>query len=110
MKYLNFFLICRNLSSTLYDPFSQGTSSNADPSSMGECHVSVTNASDGELPPWPQAYTNSSGHPSTLMPSGLLPQFQVHFFILHTLYFIVQYCQIRFAKSRCDDLIRYLAY
>ncbi|XP_020410352.1 agamous-like MADS-box protein AGL104 isoform X3 [Prunus persica] len=66
----------RNLSSTLYDPFSQGTSSNADPSSMGECHVSVTNASDGELPPWPQAYTNSSGHPSTLMPSGLLPQFQ----------------------------------
>ncbi|XP_021810376.1 agamous-like MADS-box protein AGL104 isoform X2 [Prunus avium] len=66
----------RNLSSTLYDPFSQGTSSNADPSSMGECHVSVTNASDGELPPWSQAYTNSSGHPSTLMPSGLLPQFQ----------------------------------
>ncbi|PQM41476.1 agamous-like MADS-box protein AGL104 isoform X2 [Prunus yedoensis var. nudiflora] len=66
----------RNLSSTLYDPFSQGTSSNADPSSMGECHVSVTNASDGELPPWPQAYTNSSGHPSTLMSSGLLPQFQ----------------------------------
>ncbi|BFG19229.1 hypothetical protein CerSpe_055030 [Prunus speciosa] len=66
----------RNLSSTLYDPFSQGTSSNADPSSMGECHVSVTNASDGELPPWPQAYTNSSGHPATLMSSGLLPQFQ----------------------------------
>ncbi|VVA13752.1 PREDICTED: agamous MADS-box [Prunus dulcis] len=68
----------RNLSSTLYDPFSQGTSSNADPSSMGECHVSVTNASDGELPTWPQAYSNSSGHPSTLMPSGLLPQFQQH--------------------------------
>lgn len=68
----------RNLSSTLYDPFSQGTSSNGggDPSSMGECHVSVTNGSDGELPPWPQPYT-SSGHHSTLMQPSLMPQYQV---------------------------------
>ncbi|KAK9903011.1 hypothetical protein M0R45_001353 [Rubus argutus] len=67
----------RNLSSTLYDPFSQGTSSNGggDPSSMGECHVSVTNGSDGELPPWPQPYT-SSGHHSTLMQPSLMPQYQ----------------------------------
>ncbi|XP_024168728.1 agamous-like MADS-box protein AGL104 isoform X1 [Rosa chinensis] len=67
----------RNLSSSLYDPFSQGTSSNggADPSSMGECHVSVTNGSDGELPPWPQPYT-SSGHHSTLMQPSLMPQYQ----------------------------------
>ncbi|KAL6184809.1 hypothetical protein ACLB2K_046209 [Fragaria x ananassa] len=67
----------RNLSSSLYDPFSQGTSSNggADPSSMGECHVSVTNGSDGELPPWPQPYT-SSGHHSNLMQPSLMPQYQ----------------------------------
>nr|XP_011465524.1 PREDICTED: MADS-box transcription factor 5 isoform X3 [Fragaria vesca subsp. vesca] len=67
----------RNLSSSLYDPFSQGTSSNggADPSSMGECHVSVTNGSDGELPTWPQPYT-SSGHHSNLMQPSLMPQYQ----------------------------------
>ncbi|XP_050377456.1 agamous-like MADS-box protein AGL104 [Argentina anserina] len=66
----------RNLSSSLYDPFSHGTSSNggADLSSMGECHVSVTNGSDGELP-WPQPYT-SSGHHSTLMQPSLMPQYQ----------------------------------
>ncbi|RXH75843.1 hypothetical protein DVH24_042630 [Malus domestica] len=66
----------RNLSSTLYDPFSQGQSSNADPSTMGQCHVSVTNDSDGELPLWHQAYTTSSGHHSTLIPPTLLPQYQ----------------------------------
>ncbi|KAM1670345.1 hypothetical protein ACFX14_044020 [Malus domestica] len=65
-----------NLSSTLYDPFSQGPSSNADPSTMAQCHVSVTNASDGELSSWPQAYTTSSGHPSTLISPTLLPQYQ----------------------------------
>ncbi|CAN6587213.1 unnamed protein product [Malus baccata var. baccata] len=66
----------RNLSSTLYDPFSQGQSSNADPSTMGQCHVSVTNDSDGELPLWHQAYTTSSGHHSSLIPPTLLPQYQ----------------------------------
>ena len=66
----------RNLSSTLYDPFSQGQSSNADPSTMGQCHVSVTNDSDGELPLWHQAYTTSSGHHSTLIPPTLLPHYQ----------------------------------
>ncbi|KAB2629007.1 MADS-box transcription factor ANR1-like [Pyrus ussuriensis x Pyrus communis] len=66
----------RNLSSTLYDPFSQGPSSNADPSTIAQCHVSVANASDGELSSWPQTYTTSSGHPSTLISPTLLPQYQ----------------------------------
>lgn len=43
------------MSSTVYGSFSQGTSSNADPRGMGECHVS--NPSDGTLQPWPQGYT-----------------------------------------------------
>ncbi|XP_019438551.1 PREDICTED: agamous-like MADS-box protein AGL104 isoform X1 [Lupinus angustifolius] len=41
----------RDLSSTVYDPFSQGTSSHAEARSNGECHV--TNPSDA----WPQGYT-----------------------------------------------------
>ncbi|XP_047147144.1 agamous-like MADS-box protein AGL104 [Vigna umbellata] len=46
----------RDLSSTVYGSFSQGTSSNvADPRGIGECHVS--NPSDGTLQPWPQCYT-----------------------------------------------------
>ncbi|KAF7829904.1 agamous-like MADS-box protein AGL104 [Senna tora] len=45
----------RDLSSTVYDPFSQGTSSNADPRSIGECHVG--NPTDGNLQAWPQGYT-----------------------------------------------------
>ncbi|KAI4337732.1 hypothetical protein L6164_016111 [Bauhinia variegata] len=44
----------RDLSSAVYDPFSQGTSSNGDPRSMGECHV--TNPTDGNLQAWPQGY------------------------------------------------------
>ena len=43
------------MQSTVYDPFSQGTSSHADARSIGECHV--TNPSDGNLPSWPQGYT-----------------------------------------------------
>ncbi|XP_029128442.1 agamous-like MADS-box protein AGL104 isoform X1 [Cajanus cajan] len=45
----------RDLSSTVYGSFSQGTSSNVDPRGMGECHVS--NGSDGNLQAWPQGYT-----------------------------------------------------
>ncbi|KAL2317732.1 hypothetical protein Fmac_031608 [Flemingia macrophylla] len=45
----------RDLSSTVYGSFSQGTNSNADPRGMGECHVS--NPSDGNLQAWPQGYT-----------------------------------------------------
>ncbi|KAM3736183.1 hypothetical protein ACB098_10G143100 [Castanea mollissima] len=45
----------RELSSTVYDPFSQGTSSNTDPRSMG------TNPSEGNFTSWSQAY-NSTGH------------------------------------------------
>ncbi|KAF1865278.1 hypothetical protein Lal_00004652 [Lupinus albus] len=42
----------RDLSSNVYDPFSQGTSSHAEARSNGECHV-TNNPSDG----WPQGYT-----------------------------------------------------
>ncbi|KAG4970002.1 hypothetical protein JHK82_035697 [Glycine max] len=45
----------RDLSSTVYGSFSQGTSSNANPRIMGECHVS--NPSDGNLQAWPLGYT-----------------------------------------------------
>ncbi|XP_027368377.1 agamous-like MADS-box protein AGL104 [Abrus precatorius] len=45
----------RDLSSTVYGSFSQGTSSNVDPRGMGECHV--TNPSDANLQAWPQGYT-----------------------------------------------------
>ncbi|BBG95716.1 AGAMOUS-like 104 [Prunus dulcis] len=44
----------RNLSSTLYDPFSQGTSSNADPSSMGECHHTMVGSNMSEIMPHEQ--------------------------------------------------------
>lgn len=51
LKSILILIIIRDLSSTVYDPFSQGTSSHADARSIGECHV--TNPSDE----WPQGYT-----------------------------------------------------
>ncbi|KAG6707276.1 hypothetical protein I3842_06G022700 [Carya illinoinensis] len=47
--------LMRELSSTVYDPFSQGTNLNTDPRSM----------SDGNLTTWPQGY-NSIGHHSAI--------------------------------------------
>lgn len=47
--------MCRDLSSTVYGSFSQGTSSNVDPRGIGECHVANTN--DSNLQTWPQGYT-----------------------------------------------------
>ncbi|GMN45277.1 hypothetical protein TIFTF001_014451 [Ficus carica] len=67
----------RELASTVYDPFSQGTSSNVDPNSMGgECHV--PNASDGDhLQAWPQPYPpTSTGQLPSLLPPTLYPQIQ----------------------------------
>jgi len=46
----------RDLSSTVYGSFSQGTSSNVvDPRGIGECHV--PNPNDGNIQTWPQGYT-----------------------------------------------------
>ncbi|CAK8537444.1 unnamed protein product [Lathyrus sativus] len=45
----------RDLSSTMYGSFSQGTSSNVDSRGIGECHVANTN--DANLQTWPQGYT-----------------------------------------------------
>ncbi|XP_058744574.1 agamous-like MADS-box protein AGL104 [Vicia villosa] len=45
----------RDLSSTVYGSFSQGTSSNVDPRAIGECHVA--NPNDANLQAWPQGYT-----------------------------------------------------
>lgn len=44
----------------LYGSFSQGTSSNADPRGIGECHVS--NPNDANLQSWPQGYTLYNPH------------------------------------------------
>ncbi|KAJ4839932.1 hypothetical protein Tsubulata_008570 [Turnera subulata] len=56
----------RDLSSTLYDPMLQGSNSNAEASSIGECHM-TTNPNDGSFPTWPSPYT-STGLQSTSMP------------------------------------------
>ncbi|KAF5442434.1 hypothetical protein F2P56_035091 [Juglans regia] len=61
--------LMRELSSTVYDPFSQGTSSNTDPRSM---------STDGNLTAWPQAY-NSTGHHSAttnILPPTSFPPIQ----------------------------------
>jgi len=65
----------RELSSTVYDPFPQGTSSNADPRSM----------SDGSLSAWSQGY-NSTGHHSTACHRLYSPKSR--FFILFYFYFL----------------------
>jgi hypothetical protein len=47
--------VFRDLTSTVYGSFSQGTSSNVDQRAIGECHVA--NPNDGNLQAWPQGYT-----------------------------------------------------
>lgn len=70
----------------MYDPFSQGTSSNTDPRSMG------TNPSEGNFTSWSQAY-NSTGHQhqqqhhhhsTALLSPTLFPHIQV-FLLVHTI-------------------------
>ncbi|POO04055.1 MADS-box transcription factor [Trema orientale] len=74
--------VFRDLASSVYDPFSQGTSSNADPSSMqGECHVPINAGGDhGDhlQAAWShQAYNpTSTGHLPSLMPSNMYSQIQ----------------------------------
>ncbi|KAH9756718.1 Agamous-like MADS-box protein AGL104 [Citrus sinensis] len=65
----------RDLSTTMYDPLLQGTSSNAGPHSIGECHV--TNPSGENFATWPQAYVSAGLHSAPLSPS-LYPQIQQH--------------------------------
>ncbi|GMY17235.1 agamous-like MADS-box protein AGL104 isoform X2 [Fagus crenata] len=62
----------RELSSTVYDPFSHGTSSNTDPRSIG------TNPSEGNFTTWPQAYTSTGHqhHSTTLLSPNLFPHIQ----------------------------------
>lgn len=65
-------------SSSVYDPFSQGNSSSADPN-MGDHHChNVSSVCDGDLQHWaPQPYTpNTTAHLASLMPSTLYPQIQ----------------------------------
>ncbi|KAB1205451.1 Agamous-like MADS-box protein AGL15 [Morella rubra] len=57
----------RELSSTVYDPFSQGTSSNTDPRSMSE----------GNLTQWPQGYNSTAHHSTAFLPPTLFPHIQV---------------------------------
>ncbi|KAH9690864.1 Agamous-like MADS-box protein AGL104 [Citrus sinensis] len=63
----------RDLSTTMYDPLLQGTSSNAGPHSIGECHV--TNPSGENFATWPQAFVSAGLHSAPLSPS-LYPQIQ----------------------------------
>ncbi|XP_059434315.1 agamous-like MADS-box protein AGL104 isoform X1 [Corylus avellana] len=56
----------RELSSTVYDPFPQGSSSTADPRSM----------SDGNLASWPQGYSSTGHHSTALLSPTLFPQIQ----------------------------------
>lgn len=51
------YIIFRDLHSavSVYDPFSQGTNSNPNPQSIGECQV--TNQREGNVASWPQGYT-----------------------------------------------------
>ncbi|XP_062159159.1 agamous-like MADS-box protein AGL104 [Alnus glutinosa] len=56
----------RELSSTVYDPFPQGTNSNADPRSM----------SDGSLSAWSQGYNSTGNHSTALLSPTLFPQIQ----------------------------------
>lgn len=58
----------------MYDPLLQGTSSNAGPHSIGECHV--TNPNGENFATWPQAYVSAGLHSAPLSPS-LYPQIQV---------------------------------
>ncbi|KAH7567797.1 hypothetical protein JRO89_XS07G0151900 [Xanthoceras sorbifolium] len=65
----------RDLSSTMYDPLLQGTSSNAGPHSIGDCHVS--NPTGENFPTWHQTYVSTGLHSTPISPS-MYPQIQQH--------------------------------
>ncbi|XP_020536926.1 agamous-like MADS-box protein AGL104 isoform X2 [Jatropha curcas] len=65
----------RDLSSTIYDPLLQGSSSNGEAHSMGDCHVS--NPNDGNFSNWHhQSYASTTLH-SAPMPTTVLYSHQV---------------------------------
>ncbi|XP_057993971.1 agamous-like MADS-box protein AGL104 [Hevea brasiliensis] len=66
----------RDLSSTMYDPLLQGSSSNREAQSMAECHV--TNPNDhNNFSTWPQPYSSTTALHSNPMPApSLYPQLQ----------------------------------
>ncbi|KAK4859337.1 hypothetical protein QYF36_003760 [Acer negundo] len=65
----------RDISSTMYDPMLQGTSSSAGQHSIGDCHVS--NPTGENFPAWHQAYASAGLHSSPISPS-LYSQIQQH--------------------------------
>ncbi|TXG52862.1 hypothetical protein EZV62_022031 [Acer yangbiense] len=68
----------RDISSTMFDPMLQGTSSSAGQHSIGDCHVS--NPTGENFPAWHQAYVSAGLHSSPISPS-IYSQIQV--FIQH---------------------------
>ncbi|KAJ0086347.1 hypothetical protein Patl1_08474 [Pistacia atlantica] len=65
----------RDLSTTMYDPLLQLTSSNTGPHGIGECQI--TNPGGENYPTWPQAYVSTGFHSSPISPI-LYPQIQQH--------------------------------
>ncbi|XP_031273010.1 agamous-like MADS-box protein AGL104 [Pistacia vera] len=65
----------RDLSTTMYDPLLQLTSSNTGPHGIGECQI--TNPGGENYPTWPQAYVSTGFHSSPISPT-LYPQIQQH--------------------------------
>ncbi|KAG8660422.1 hypothetical protein MANES_02G156400v8 [Manihot esculenta] len=64
----------RDLSSTMYDPLLQGSSSNGEAHSMAECHV--TNPNDHNFSTWPQPYSSTALHSNPMPAPSLYPQIQ----------------------------------
>lgn len=65
----------RDISSTMFDPMLQGTSSSAGQHSIGDCHVS--NPTGENFPAWHQAYVSAGLHSSPISPS-MYSQIQQH--------------------------------
>ncbi|KAK3230814.1 hypothetical protein Dsin_002695 [Dipteronia sinensis] len=63
----------RDISSTMYDPMLQGTSSSVGQHSIGDCHVS--NPTGENFPAWHQAYVSAGLHSTPISPS-MYPQIQ----------------------------------
>ncbi|XP_050212842.1 agamous-like MADS-box protein AGL104 [Mercurialis annua] len=69
-NHAQFFDNLRDLSSTMYDPLLQGSSSNGDQThNMGECHV--TNTNNTNFSTWSQPYSSAGLHSATIQPPSL---------------------------------------
>ncbi|KAM7252829.1 hypothetical protein ACFE04_025447 [Oxalis oulophora] len=65
----------RDISTAMYDPILQGTSSNPDQNNnIGECHVTNNGGDNNNFAGWPQINYTSTGLQSTSMPQNLYPQ------------------------------------